>query len=616
MSAQDRVNQFKVDYFQFVNEFVWRDSYSYTNSFGKLDFAFDQNLTTKILRSKISENNATEEKITQKQIQDTQNFNVLTTYKFTKRYNFWLKNSSEVISEQVTHSEVLPSQSFRNSIFAGFDYFPFEKIKVCPKITFENSEQKNVNFGGFIFGGETEIKELSVFEKNNLFVFANAEKGKLKTENDLKLDRNKVFTKLEFSSNEDFITNFFAFTFGRSEKDYLTNVDSTIKIETKNENELTFQNLMLYKLTKNAFWNLKSDYSQTANLNVDKFALSGNLSLNYENKGNKFLFGGEIRLEESEFKNSSFKNRDEIIKLSTSGQFKLTKNNLVFTNFSSFKDTYKQLPNGNADRDELEFVGKIGETFVFNDFATQTVSLNYTNFTKKFVSSDYSIDNYTDQTFALTHFSEIKTNGFEAQNSLLIQAKQTVYEFKNAKQTTYSTLDVIPLTLERKLNNETTLNLFLNESLKFNSRYKISLKEGSFFEKNISQKRNSRRENELLLRLEKSFTKSLVFAPFVNIFTLKSDKFLWLEKGETDATEIYSKKFRELKIKNLGPGVLVSYNLKNVNFTFQGRHYKSETKRLVPQRPLVVNEDGSVNFVSSKSEKFNTEIELALLWSF
>ncbi len=620
-SAQEnpnRVNQLSIDYFQFVDEFGWTDKYFYQKKSPKFDFTLNQNLTTKILRSKVSINDSM--RTTQKQIQDNQKFNIETSYNFSPNFSLLLENHSQIISEQLTKSNINSSENYQNETFVGLNYNPTQKIRFSPKASWEFVEQKEEDFNGFVFGSEAELDEFSFNEKHRISILLDGEKGELNARKNTRLKQYGLVSRLTLDSNEDFITNSFSFNFSKSSRDYVTGVDTTIDIASKEEQELSFLNFTTYELTKFAFWRLESAFVQSSNINVDRFSFGGNLSLNFVKGFNEVSFGGEMRLEESEFQNSTFKNRDEIIKLFFSNRFRINPKNTIFSSFSTFKDTYKQLPDGNSDRDELEFLFKVGETYKFSDRSSQTVLFKFSNFTKRFISEDYSINNFTDKIYFFSHELSGENTFLDWYNLLFIQSKQTVYEFENARQSNFSSLNDIPITLERKLGNSSNLKFILTDKLNFISEYKFTFRENSYFneEKKISQKRTERFENEVTFKLEKSITKSLFFAPFVNIFSIQSDKFLWLDSSdsETDEQNIFSERFTELKIENFGPGLLVNYKFKNFVMDFRGTHYKSTTKRKNPNFPIVLDESGNVQFSSSKVDDFNTEVELRILWNF
>lgn len=614
----NRVNQLSIDYFQFVDEFGWSDKYFYQKNTSNFNFILNQNLTTKILRSKVAINDST--RTTQKQIQDNQKFNIETSYNFSPKFSLLVENHSEIISEQLTKSNITPSENYQNETFVGLNYKPTQRIRISPKASWEFVEQKEEDFNGFVFGSEAELNEFSFNEKHRISVVLEGEKGELNARKNTQLKQYGLVSKLVLESNEDFITNSFSFNFKKSSRDYVTSADSTINVETKEERELSFVNFTTYELTKFAFWKLESAFIQSSNINVDRFSFGGNLSLNFVKGFNEVSFGGEIRLEESEFQNSTFKNRDEIIKLFFTNRFKINPKNTIFGSFSTFKDTYKQLPDGDSDRDELEFLFKIGETYKFSEKSSQTVLFKFSDFTKRFISADYSINNFNDKIYFLSHELSGENVFLDWYNSLFIQSKQTVYEFESARQSNFSSLNDIPITLERKFGNKSNLKLKVTEKLNLISDYKFTFRENSYYneEKKISQKRTERLENEVTFKLEKSITKSLFFVPFVNIFSIQSDKFLWLDSsdGENDEQNIFSRRFTELKIENLGPGLSVNYKFKNFVMDFRGTHYKSTTKRKNPNFPIVLDESGNVQFSSSKVEDFNTEVELRILWSF
>lgn len=613
------MNQFSIDYFQFVDEFGWTDKYSYKKNFSKFDFSLNQNLTTKILRSKVAINDSTQ--TTQKQIQDNQKFNVETSYRFSPNFSLLIENHSDVISEQLTKSSINPSENYQNETFIGINYNPTQKIRISPKASWKFVEQKNENFDGFVFGSEAKLDEFSFNEKHRISILLDSEKGELNTINKAKLEQYGILTNLTLESNEDFITNAFSFKFNKNSRDYVTGVDTTnIGIESKEERELSFVNFTTYELTKFAFWKLESSFVQSSNINVDRFSFGGNLSLNFVKGFIEFSFGGEMRLDESEFKNSNFKNRDEIIKLFFSNRFQINSGNTIFGSFSTFKDTYKQLPKGNSDRDELELLFKLGETYSFSERSSQTVLFKFSNFTKRFISADYSINNFNDKIFFFSYELNAENSLLDWYSLLFIQSKQTVYEFANVRQSNFLSLNDIPITLERKLGNSSNLNVSLTDNLNFVSEYKFTFRENNYFDddKKISQKRTERFENEVIFKLEKSITRSLFFSPFINIFSIKSNKFLWLDssEGETDEQNIFRKRFTELKIENFGPGLLINYKFKNFILDFRGTHYKSTTKRKNPNFPVVLDESENVQFTSSKVEDFNSEIELKILWNF
>lgn len=614
----NRVNQLSIDYFQFVDEFGWSDKYFYQKNTSNFNFILNQNLTTKILRSKVAINDST--RTTQKQIQDNQKFNIETSYNFSPKFSLLVENHSEIISEQLTKSNITPSENYQNETFVGLNYKPTQRIRISPKASWEFVEQKEEDFNGFVFGSEAELNEFSFNEKHRISVVLEGEKGELSARKNTQLKQYGLVSKLVLESNEDFITNSFSFNYRKSSRDYVTSADSTINVETKEERELSFVNFTTYELTKFAFWKLESAFIQSSNINVDRFSFGGNLSLNFVKGFNEVSFGGEIRLEESEFQNSTFKNRDEIIKLFFTNRFRINPKNTIFGSFSTFKDTYKQLPDGDSDRDELEFLFKIGETYKFSEKSSQTVLFKFSDFTKRFISADYSINNFNDKIYFLSHELSGENVFLDWFNSLFIQSKQTVYEFESARQSNFSSLNDIPITLERKFGNKSNLKLKVTEKLNLISDYKFTFRENSYYneEKKISQKRTERLENEVTFKLEKSITKSLFFVPFVNIFSIQSDKFLWLDSsdGETDEQNIFSRRFTELKIENFGPGLSVNYKFKNFVMDFRGTHYKSTTKRKNPNFPIVLDESGNVQFSSTKVEDFNTEVELRILWSF